>query len=156
MSGEAFVENLMDDVVALEERVDDIDGQLSALEDLQERVERLEQRTDMLRLIEEADELDAHQRSAALWQHCVRKAETGRREQIVLDRDDAEAAMHYPDIDRTTVYTDMERVERLVGDERVAEYVAAGESETDQAELRVDLSTVSESVDASTLLDGGE
>lgn len=153
MSSEQMLENVMDELVGLEERIDDLEAVTQTVAELEERVQRLEQRTDMLRLIEQADEMDHEQRRAALWQHCVRRARQ-RGGEVVLDRDAAETALHHPDIHRTTVYDDMAAVaDAVTGD--VAKYVARDASETGQAELRVDLRGVDESVDASTLY-GGE
>jgi len=152
MSGEQMLDAVMDDLVALEERIDDLEVVTETVAELEDRVERLEQRTDMLRLIEQADEMDHEQRRAALWQHCVRRARQ-RDGEVVLDRDAAETALHHPDIHRTTVYDDMAAVaEAVKGD--VASYIPAIASETGQAELRVDLTGVDESVDASTLYGG--
>lgn len=103
-----------------------VDEQAETISRLQQRVAELDDRTDMLSLVEDADQADGQQRSAALIQHLVRAAQ--RREQRdeparqAVDRAEAEQALHYPDVDRTTIYDDMRRAERLVGDEDVLQY----------------------------------
>lgn len=148
--------HMMEDLVALEERVDEFEERLDRVDELQRRIERLEERTDMLRLIEEADQLEADQRRAALWMHAVREAEHSRTSKVSLTRDDVESALHRPDVHRTTLYEDMARVADAVATDDIAQYVPRGESSTDAAELRVDLSGLDESVDASTLYEGGD
>jgi hypothetical protein len=152
---EGLVENLISDLVALEERLDAVEDELQQLNDLRERVERLEDRTDMLRFIEEAGQTSADQRRAALWQHCARMAR-GNGGTYVIDRDGVEEALHRPDVHRTTLYEDMRSVADNTAREEIARYVPARDAETNQAELRIDLTGVSESVDASTLYEGGE
>lgn len=93
---------------------------------LRSRVDELDARTDMLRVVEEADELSGKQRSLALLQHLRRaaeaKADDGGLEKAGVDKDGAKKALHYPDVDRTTIYSDMNRCERLVGDDDVCWY----------------------------------
>jgi len=111
---DSLVERLMDDFVALEERVERLEHDHEELAELRERVTELEERTDMLRLIEDSDELDGRQRSAALFQHAVEKIQASDRlEQVRVDRDMAEEWLHYPNVDRTTLYSDLQRLERL-------------------------------------------
>lgn len=152
---ESLADHLMDDLVALEEAVAELEERLDSFDELQERVERLEERTDMLRRIEQADQSDADQRRAALWQHCVRKAQHAPTNSVALNKDDVEEALHYPDIHRTTFYDDMMSVANQTSGD-VAQYVGADASQTGEAELRVDLSEVDESVDAITLHEGGD
>jgi chromosome segregation ATPase len=112
-----------------------VDEQAETISRLQQRVAELDDRTDMLSLVEDADQADGQQRSAALIQHLVRAAQ--RREQRdepprqAVDRAEAEQALHYPDVDRTAIYHDMQRAERLFGDEAVLWY--------DDGELKINL-----------------
>lgn len=153
---DGLVDNLMADLVALEERIDDLEGQQETIAELRERVERLENRTDMLRFIEQADQTSADQRRAALWQHCARMARGRPNARYTIDRDGVEEALHRPDVHRTTLYEDMRAVAGNVAREEIARYVPADNAETNLAELRVDLSGVDDAVDASTLYEGGD
>ncbi|MFD1601084.1 hypothetical protein [Halobellus rarus] len=94
--------------------------------DLQASIEQIDTRTDLLRLVESSDEMSGKQRSVALIQHlrraAMRERERGRTAKASLNREEAERALQYPAIDRTTVYTDMDRAERLVGDRDVLWY----------------------------------
>jgi len=153
---EGLLDAVIDDLAELTARVDDLEATVAEIDDLEERVARLEERTDMLRLIEEADQLDVDQRRAALWQHCVREARDARHGVIALDHDDVERVLHYPEVHRTTLYTDMREVADAIDAEGVARYVPQDEGETDEALLRVDLSRIDQAVDASTLYTGGD
>jgi DNA mismatch repair ATPase MutS len=156
MSQKGMLDHVLEDVAELEERVEAVEALADRVAELEDRVDTLDERTDMLRLIEEADRMDAQQRSTALLQHCIRKIRRSERlSQVTIDRDAAEDALHHPDVDRTTIYTDMERCERLVGNEEVCRYAKASETVSGDAELTVDLSDVDESVDVSTLTNGG-
>ena len=122
----ALEEELRDEQEARRDLQETVDEQRETIARLKRRVAELDDRTDMLSLVEDADKADGQQRSAALIQHLVRAAE--RREQRgepprqAVDRAEAEQALHYPDVDRTTIYDDMRRAERLVGDEDVLQY----------------------------------
>lgn len=155
-SAEKMIDNLIADIHALEERIEDLEADRERLRELESRVDTIDERTDMLRLIEEADQLDADQRRAALWQHAIREAKQSSTSSVVMDRDDVERALHYPDVHRTTLYEDMRQVADNVAVAGVAEYVSADRSETDTTELRVDLSGLDEAVDPSTLYEGGD
>lgn len=152
---DSLADHLMDDLVALEETVEQLEERLDSVDELEERIERLEERTDMLRRIEQADQADSDQRRAALWQHCVKSAQHAQSKRVALNKDDVEEALHYPDIHRTTFYDDMQEVaNQTAGD--VAQYVAGSQSQTGEAELRVDLTEVDETVDPITLHEGGD
>jgi len=150
-----LLDELMSDLVALEDRLEVVEDQQETIAELRDRVERLEDRTDMLRFIEEAGQTSADQRRAALWQHCARMAR-GNSGRYVIDRDGVEEALHRPDVHRTTLYEDMRAVAENVAHDEIARYVPAKEAETNQAELRVNLTGIDQSVDASTLYEGGE
>ncbi|WP_143095886.1 hypothetical protein [Natronobacterium haloterrestre] len=96
------------------------------LNELEEEIRRLDARTDLLELVESADEMDGKQRAIALIQHLKRAAEReqdrGRDAKSSVNREDAEAALHHPDVDRTTIYDDMRRAARLVDDESILWY----------------------------------
>jgi len=150
-----LLDAVIEDIAELSERVDEIEERVGAIDNLRERVQRLEERTDMLRLIEEVDQLEADQRRAALWQHCVREARQSPSGQIALNHEDVETVLHHPDVHRTTLYEDMNQVAEQTP-EGVAEYLPAEDTPSGESELQVDLSGVGESVDASTLLGGGD
>jgi predicted RNase H-like nuclease (RuvC/YqgF family) len=120
---------------ALEERDDRI-------ADLETRLEELDARTDLLNVIDDVDQMDGKQRSVTLIQHLKRKAETQRDRdtdesaRASVNREEAEDALHHPDVDRTTIYDDMRRAVRLVGDEDVLWYDSGGGTES---RLRLDL-----------------
>jgi len=121
----------------LDNRIDELeDGQRELREknqDLREankrlrgRIAELEKRTDLLDLVQQSDEMDGMQRSVALLQHLRRKAgqegERGRTTSAAVDREAAMEALHHPTVDRTTIYDDFRRCERLVGDTDVCHY----------------------------------
>lgn len=95
-------------------------------DDLHDAVDHIDSRTDLLRLVENSDEMSGKQRSVALIQHlrgaAMRERERGRAAKVSINREEAERALQYPDVDRTTIYTDMDRAERLVGDKEILWY----------------------------------
>lgn len=113
---EAERDSLRDDVTELREEN----------EDLRSEIGRLDARTDLLDVLEEVDSMDGRQRSVALIQHLRRAAERqrerGRPAKASVNRDEAESALQYPDVERTTIYRDMQRAARLVGDGSVLRY----------------------------------
>jgi len=116
----------------LEDALDERDERIAQLED---EVKRLDARTDLLEIVESADQMDARQRAVTLVQHLHRAAKARERRDeppaATVNRDEAEEALHFPDVERTTIYRDMERAARLVGDDDVLEYA--------DGELRLDL-----------------
>lgn len=120
----------IDQLAKLDNRVDELETktqrQAEKIEDLEQQTKTLEARTDLLSLVEDSDEMDGMQRSVTLLQHLQKKAEAerkrGRSESAAIDKEGALEALHYPNIDRTTVYSDMRRCVRLVGDEEVCYY----------------------------------
>jgi len=119
--------SITEDITALEERLDSLERENKRL---RERVAELDARTDMLELVESTDDLDGEGRSTALLQHMQRKiaARPDDTCRLTVDRDTAEEALHYPDVDRTTIYDDMRRCARLVGDEDRCWYAKKGTS----------------------------
>ena len=95
-------------------------------DDLRDAVDHIDSRTDLLRLVENSNEMSGKQRSVALIQHlrraAIRERERGRAAKASINREEAERALQYPDIDRTTIYTDMDRAERLVDDKEILWY----------------------------------
>lgn len=89
-----------------------------------QRIDELQRRTDMLRLVEQADHADGPQRSRALLQHLRRKARSDPDEPDIasIGADSAKEALHHPNVDRTTIYSDMQRVVRLVDDRDLCWY----------------------------------
>lgn len=94
--------------------------------DLRDQVEELQARTDLLRLVQSSDDLNGKGRSVALIQHLRRAAkrqrERGRDPKASVNREEAESALHHPDVARTTIYDDMRRAARLVGNEDMLKY----------------------------------
>lgn len=131
----------------LNDRVDELEGERERLSQenhqLKHRVADLEGRTDLLRVVENSDELTGKQRSITLLQHLQKAAQNSggnvddptSSQQASVTREQAEIALQHPDVDRTTIYTDMQRAARLVGDEAVCWY-DTGES---GAQLFLDL-----------------
>lgn len=70
--------------------------------------------------------MDGHQRAVALVQHLHSAARAREKRDeppaATVNRDEAEEALHFPDVDRTTIYYDMKRAARLVRDGDVLEY----------------------------------
>lgn len=121
-----LVQQLVDQLEAAEEERDDLREQL---QEVRADVDDIDQRTDLLRLVEESDDLAPEQRSAILVEAARKKAaRRGRRDndeppRYALTRDEGEAALHLPeDADRTIVYKDMDRAERLVGNTDLVAY----------------------------------
>lgn len=106
---------------------------------LEESLQRLDERTTLLNLVESSDQLDGRQRSIVLIQHLRKKAlrrqDRGDPPLAEIDRDGAEEALQFPDVDRTTIYDDMRRAARLVDNEAVVWYDATGS----RARLRINL-----------------
>lgn len=122
------------DMIELEDRLE------QRIKDLETRIDNLERRTDLLQLVEDVDQMEAEQRSTAIIQHMQKKIQSDPSlTRTFLTKDEVKQALHYPDIDRTTFYTDMQRCERLVGDDDVCWYVPKKDSKVDQAVVYLDL-----------------
>lgn len=98
-----------------------------AIDELRDEISRLDARTSLLDLVEDATQLDGRQRSTVLIQHLHQEAQSRRRNNqppvAELDHDGAESALHYPsDLDRTAFYKDMDRAARLVDDTDLLSY----------------------------------
>lgn len=140
---EAFVneEGVRNAIQALRGQIQRLEDEVESLKDenarLQAEIEResrrndqqdqelgeLDARTNLIDLVEASDDADGRQRSVALLQHCSNKLDADEdAARVVLDRDDADEALHFPDVDRTTIYRDMGRAARFVSDEDVADY----------------------------------
>lgn len=128
--------NVMESLVGLEQRIDEFDQRLA---DMETRLDRLEESTQLLQLVEDVDSMEPQQRSVALLQHMQRKIRSNGIDRIFLNRDDAEDALHHPDVHRTTIYSDMERCESLVGEEDVCWYVQEEDSPVGDAVIYLDL-----------------
>jgi septal ring factor EnvC (AmiA/AmiB activator) len=117
-------EELKDELAARDERIDELEAEVA----------RLDARTDILEVVENADKMTGKQRAVTLVQHLHRAAKARERRDeppaATVDRDEAEEALHYPNIDRTTIYRDMERAARLI-DGSALQY--------ENGELRLDL-----------------
>jgi len=103
-------------------------------EEFRDRLDDLDARTDLLRLVENSDDLASDQRQIALIQHLKRAAERerdrGREAKASVNREEADAALKYPDIDRTTIYDDMRRAAALVENDKVLRYESASGGES--------------------------
>jgi len=103
-------------------------------EDLRAEIERLDARTDLLSLVGNSDEMTAKQRRIALIQHLKKAAEKererGRDAKASMNKEEAEAALKYPDIDRTTFYDDLRKAPRLVGKNDVLWYESSSGGES--------------------------
>jgi hypothetical protein len=114
----------------MDNRIDQLEAtcerQQREIDDLREENQTLKARTDLLDLVENSDEMDGMQRTVALLQHLQKKAEQdggrGRAESAAVDADRALEVLHYPEVDRTAIYKDFERAQRLVGDGDVCWY----------------------------------
>ncbi|WP_229727296.1 hypothetical protein [Haloarcula argentinensis] len=117
-------EELEDELAARDERIDELETEVA----------QLDARTDILEVVENADKMSGKQRAVTLVQHLHRAAKARERRDeppaATVDRDEAEEALHYPNIDRTTIYRDMERAARLI-DSDALQYT--------NGELRLDL-----------------
>lgn len=105
----AAVTELREELQARDERIDELEAELAAV---REEVADLQDRTDLLRLLDSADAADAQQRRVALIQHLDRKA--GDEGVARIDREGAEDALHHPDLHRTTFLKDMEEAAGLI------------------------------------------
>lgn len=119
------IENLQDELSEERERREELEVELERredrIEDLERSVDELDARTDLLDLVQHADDTTAAQRRVALIMHLQRAAEAGDSKQS-LDADRAEDILHHPDIHRTTFYTDMDEAANLVDDPKVLSY----------------------------------
>jgi len=138
MTDSDLYQQVVADIAGLEEQISELQSQLAELEQLRERVDELDARTDMMQLVEDSDDLDARGRSIRLLQHMQRKADRNGLSRIRLTHENAVEALHYPDLDRTTIYTDLRRCARLVGDQELCWYESADAGATDEAAVVVD------------------
>ncbi|WP_318249584.1 hypothetical protein [Haloarcula argentinensis] len=117
-------EELEDELAARDERIDELEAEVA----------RLDARTDILEVVENADKMTGKQRAVTLVQHLHRAAKARERRDeppaATVDRGEAEEALHYPNIDRTTIYRDMERAARLINGSAL---------QYENGELRLDL-----------------
>jgi len=137
-SYQSGLERAWDAIDDLEEQLQEEREERRRLEeenaDLREEVQRLDARTDLLRLVENSDDLASEQRQIALIQHLKRAAERerdrGREAKASVNREEADAALKYPDIDRTTIYDDMRRAASLVENDDVLRYDSSSGGES--------------------------
>jgi len=120
---------------------DDLAAERERRYKLQDDLDEIDARTDLLSILKaDADQMDGRARSAALILHLKRAAERRRERGDVakasVNRDQAEEALHHPDVERTTIYRDMRRAVRLVDDKRVLAYESASGGES---RLKLDL-----------------
>lgn len=143
---ETTIQDVVSRVDALSRQLDAVREELEAerekrrerdeeIADLKEEVEELDARTNILEIVDDVDEMDARQRAVTLVTHLHRSAlareRRGEPAKASVNRDQAEEALHFPDVERTTIYRDMERAARILGNDDLLEY--------DAGELRLDL-----------------
>jgi len=139
-----FMENLKDELEDVREERDALRNEVEDLrqenEDLRQEIENLDARTDLLRLVQNSDDMPAKQRQAALIQNLKEAAERerdrSRDPKASLTPDQAEAALGHPYEDESHVYRDMKRAAEILGDEDVLWYENAGYGKT---RLKIDL-----------------
>lgn len=135
----ADVEDMREERRALER---DLKAMSERIEAVEAKIARLDNRTELLNLVQSSDEMNGEQRSTALVQHLYKKAQKrrdrGEHALASVNRDEAEAALQYPTVDRTTIYRDMERAVRLVDNEAVLTYERAS---GDEKRLKLNLET---------------
>jgi multidrug resistance efflux pump len=103
------VTELREELEARDQRIDDLQAELSAV---RQELAELRDRTDLLAMVDSADDADAEVRRAALIQHLHRQA--GDSGTARLDREGVETALHHPDVHRTTILQDMREAANLV------------------------------------------
>lgn len=128
---EALSDEVADEREARQEaeaEMQEMKGQQKALKKM---VEDLKSRTNMLRMIQESGNAPPEQRRAAMLQHLEKKAKAkedrpdeavANKAKAELDHERAEEILHYPDIDRTTLYNDMSKAAEMVDNEHVCYY----------------------------------
>lgn len=125
-------ENLEDAVETIETQQVQIDDLQNQIDSMQRSVGEIDTRTNLLEVIDHSDSMGAKQRSTVLIQHLKRAAERegekGNKQRAAINRDDAEKVLHHPDVHRTTIYSDMERAESLVGNVDVLDYQRKAEN----------------------------
>lgn len=139
---EDFVEFLHDLIIKLETRMEgleeenqDLREQLEQIESHHgQRIDELDERTDIMTLVEEAEDVAPKQRRTMLLLHMKKMAEdrahNGKKKSFTVTQEQANEALHAPDIDRTTFYTDFRKIEEWVGNKNVCQYISdtGGES----------------------------
>lgn len=157
-------EAITQDIVALEERIEELEQRLDRFEQLADRVDDIDERTDIMQLVDESDDLSGRGRSLRLLQHMQRKASRQGLSKIALTKEQAAEALHYPDLDRTTYYSDLRRCARLIGDRDICWYENDEEGNLDEAcvvldyeqfQLAASAGDVPADVVNSTATDGG-
>ena len=156
-SFERFVRS---ELARYDSRIEDLEAELEekneTISRLRDRVNEIDARTDMLRLVEDSDQLDGQQRSAALLQHMQKEARNkSDKDRTAIDRDAADRILHYPDVDRTTIISDMKRCQRMVGDKEICWYEGRDDGNTRSARLVLDLTAGELPADLSTKSNGG-
>jgi hypothetical protein len=120
----------------LESRIDDLEAEN---ERLRERVNDLDAKTDIMEIVDEVDDMSGRERSVRIIQHLHRKVQRHDHDRAALTRDQVEECLHHPDVARSTIYSDMRRCERLIGDESVCWYAGDGVGARDETAIVLDL-----------------
>ena len=137
-SFQSGLQNAWDTIEELRELLDETNKEIQLIEEeqqtLQHELNDINKRTNLLRLIESGEEVDGKQRSVILIQSlrraAERKSDRDREARSSVNREEAERALGHPDVDRTTIYTDMQRAERLVDNQDILQYAKNPNGET--------------------------
>jgi len=139
---------LYEELAELEHRIERLEVALGDLDELRDRLDAIDERTDLMQLVDDSDDLDGEGRSVRLLQHMQRKASRNSLATIALTQDQADEALHYPDVHRTTLYTDMRRCQELLGDEAICWYETQDEGTIDEARIHLDMEAFRAAVDS--------
>lgn len=104
--------------------IDQLGDFASSLSEQQSRIAELEADTDLLRLVEHADEVSAENGRKAILQHMWRaiRNEPGEDRVYAMDPEKVTEILHHPDVDRTTILRWMRTTPRLIGNDDVCWY----------------------------------
>lgn len=93
-------------------------------DELRERVTEVENDTDLLRIVEDSDNVSAEQRRQIILQHMWRAVRDKPKEERLygMDTEKVTEILHHPDVDRTTILRWMRTTPRLVGNKDVCWY----------------------------------
>jgi hypothetical protein len=113
------------------EFVDELASIRTRIRELENRVDEVEQRTQLLHVSDTLTN-DATARRVAILQHLETKARrTDGENRAAVDTGEARTALNHPNVDRTTITNDLREAPKLVGDTDVCWY--------DDGQLHVDL-----------------
>lgn len=123
-----YIESLEHEIGDLKEELaetkQDLEEAQRERDELRAYLNDVDSRTDMLRFVDHAEEPSAEQMRIAILQHMWRavKDENPGDRYYSMDASKTNEALHYPDVDRTTVLRWMRTTPRIVGDDGVCWY----------------------------------